>query len=580
VSHHSDLIGVFSVTVQPVELPQRGTVVWRRDCIAFSDTAVWTDRSGEIVVAGEVLLDNGTELRASLSWPESQDGEILAELYAVHGEDVGLKARGMFAVAIWDSRLQTLQLLRDSVGCRTMYYGIKGGVWWFATRLAALERTVLADEISIDAIRDYLSYSYVPGSQTMWSRIKEVRPGTMVSLPGGASYSYWEPEESDRNATATLDECALDLRKDLEDVVTSVLPSNGPVGVFLSGGLDSSLVTAIVSKHASGPVHTYSIQFGSKYANELHYSELVARHCHTQHHVIEVTPESVVKNLHETMAVLDDPIGDPLTVPNLLLGRRAAHDVETIFNGEGGDPCFGGPKNHAMLIHQLYTESDSLESAYLRSYRKCYTDLDRLLTRGATSEDTLLSPFLSGTGMKSYLNRLMHINVRLKGADHILTKVNNLTRRSHLLAQSPLFDRRIVEASFAVPPAMKLRGAEEKIILKKAVADLLPEAILTRPKSGMMVPVNAWTRRELRPFVDAVLRGRSEAGNTDFLRPPIFRAHGEAPFGNRAQIWQFLNQEPVWNWLYSSSNARQGLKIWMVLSLELWLRSHQGYREA
>ena len=138
----------------------------------------------------------------------------------------------------------------------------------------------------------------------MWRNIKEVRPGTMVSLPEGTAHHYWEPEESGRNAGATLEECAHDLRKDLEDAVTSVLPSNGPVGVFLSGGLDSSLVTAIVSKHASGPVHTYSIHFGPKYASELEFAEMVARHCHTHHHVLEVTPQSVVNSLAETMGVL------------------------------------------------------------------------------------------------------------------------------------------------------------------------------------------------------------------------------------------------------------------------------------
>ena len=238
-------------------------------------------------------------------------------------------------------------------------------------------------------------------------------------------------------------------------------------------------------------------------------------------------------------------------MPNLLLGQRASYDVETIFNGEGGDPCFGGPKNHAMFIHQLYRDDGSFEEAYLRSYRKCYTDLCQLLPDGAASgEGRLLSPFLGESGMKSYLNRLMHINVRLKGADHILTKVNNLTRRNRLLGQSPLFDRRIVEASFAVPPAMKLRGAEEKIVLKRAVADLLPEAILTRPKSGMMVPVNAWTRRELRPFVDAVLRGSSETRSRTF--PGASNLRG----ARRSTVWKSSADLAV-----SQSGARLELAI-------------------
>jgi asparagine synthase (glutamine-hydrolysing) len=231
-----------------------------------------------------------------------------------------------------------------------------------------------------------------------------------------------------------------------------------------------------------------------------------------------------------------------------------------ILNGEGGDPCFGGPKNTPMLLNELYGLEGSREAAYLRSYQKCYDDLPRLLTpdvqhalQEAPPQEVLLAPFLENRAMRHFLNRLMHINIRLKGADHILTKVNNLTAANDLLGRSPLFDRRIIAASLSVPPELKLEGAEEKAILKRAVADLLPEAIVSRPKSGMLVPVQAWFRRDLRRFATGMLLDR------------------------RARTRPYLNRDIVreWSEYRGSLWPRYGVKLWLLLSLEVWLRVHE-----
>ena len=219
---------------------------------------------------------------------------------------------------------------------------------------------------------------------------------------------------------------------------------------------------------------------------------MVASHCGTRHRVLELPVALIWKHLEESIAALDDPIGDPLTVPNFLLGRAAREVAGTILNGEGGDPVFGGPKNIPMLLHELYsgaTEEERID-AYFRSYQKCYDELSHLLTPEVQSElakeapqSTLLTPFLRDDApMRQYLNRLMQINVILKGADQIMTKVNNLTTANGLIGQSPLFDARITEAGFAVPAIYKLSGTQEKAVLKHAVADLLPEPILTRPE--------------------------------------------------------------------------------------------------
>ena len=563
---HNDFIGVFDPTGAP-DLPLgRSAERWRSACAVFGGAPVWQDSTGEITVSGEVVLDNAPELRQALGMPCDEDGRLLAEAFRRFGNRVGCAARGMFAVAIHDACSNTVHLLRDGVGARTMYWSEHQGTFWFATQLAKLATTPLRREISAAAVRDYLVFSYVPGVQTMWRDVQELRPGTLLSLPAKVSEQYWEPREDRRGESLSIEEHAAGIRDILEESVARAMPSGGePVGVFLSGGLDSSLITALVARHATGPVHTYSVHFGPEYANELEFSDAVAKHCGTQHHVLEVNPRDVIANLAETMAALDDPIGDPLTVPNLLLGRTAAEHCQVILNGEGGDPCFGGPKNHAMFLHRLYG-SESDEEAYLWSYRKCSSQLDHLLIKQpfhsgkATTEApvALLQPFFSQDGMTDFLNQLMHINVRLKGADHILTKVNNLTRANGLRGHSPLFDRRLVDASFAVPTRMKLSGIEEKLVLKRAVADLLPDEVVNRPKSGMMVPVNGWVRRELKPYVSSTLFGR------------------DGRFGKKrsARAWRYVEPSVVKTWLDASRNEGQGARLWMILSLELWLQAH------
>ena len=213
-----------------------------------------------------------------------------------------------------------------------------------------------------------------------------------------------------------------------------------------------------------------------------------------------------------------------------------------------------------MLLHELYGGAGDRVPAYLRSYQKCYDDLTDLLTPEAHEELSKLPPqeclfehYLSDeSGMSQYLNRLMRVNTLLKGADHILTKVSNLTAINGLVGRSPLFDRRIVEASFAIPPEFKQAGAVEKAILKRAVADLLPETILNRPKSGMLVPVQGWFRKDLRRMAKSLLLDR------------------------RARIKPYIRQSVVKEWLDYKGGLwpRHGVKLWLILTLEIWLREN------
>ncbi len=529
--------------------------------ISFPPHFSATSPNQKFIVSGDVWLANQKALRNEVSttcvsgWRDNfTDLDIIAHLWELHGEKTVEKLQGMFAFALWSSEQKSLLLIRDKVGARTLYYSTSPRECLIAPRSRSLAQK-LRPPIDPIAVRDFLCCAFVPGERTMWEGIREVRPGSIVELPDNKARAYWKLEEQISEPDESLEFHAQKLRAQLDEVIAEYLPHDEIVGCYLSGGLDSSLVAALAQKLHTRPVHTYSIHFGDETPNELEWSSLVASHCKTNHRIIEITPREMWDLHAEALSHLDDPIGDPLTVPNLILGRQAKQDVNVILNGEGGDPCFGGPKNQPMLLSNLYQNAvttDDLLSAYLASYQKCSPDLSRLLKPEiwAAVKDAPSVFMLQLQGEGSYLNRLMFINTQFKGADQILTKVSNLTRACGIEGRSPLFDQRVVELSLTIPPEYKLSGATEKAVLKAAVRDALPEAILARPKSGMMVPVQYWFRKLWQKEARALLLNR------------------------QARIREFLQMDLVEDWLNYRNDTwgRYGVKLWLLVSLELWLQ--------
>jgi asparagine synthase (glutamine-hydrolysing) len=516
----------------------------------------------EYGVVGDIWLSNSVRLLQQVGiepreW-RGTDQALVALLWERWGEDCLKYLEGVFGLAIWHQPSQRLWLVRDRVGGRTLYYTTMGSVCWIAPRLRTL-RPYHSTDLDLVALRDYLCCAFVPGERTLWQQVRELRPGTVLQLPDGQPQRYWQPQEQITHPQQSLAWHAQQLRSRLDQVVQEYLPTNESVGVYLSGGLDSSCITALAAKFHSHPVHTYSIHFGANCPNELDFSNLVAHHCQTQHHILEITPEQMWNTLPITMAQLDDPIGDPLTVPNYLLAQLAQETVKVILNGEGGDPCFGGPKNQPMLLNQLYGSPETnpnLVAAYLTSFKKCAPDLPKLFKPEIwDAVKTVPSVFEADLfSSAQYLNRLMGLNIKFKGADHILTKVNNLTRSAGLAGRSPLFDQRIVQMAMEIPPDYKLAGNQEKAVLKQAVADLLPKEIIQRPKSGMMVPVQFWFRHYWQRQTKALLLSKKSA------------------------IAPYLNQSLIRDWIEYRGDVwrRYGVKLWLLVSLEYWLLGANG----
>jgi len=486
---------------------------------------------------------------------------------------------GAFALA-WTTSDGALHLASDPVGHRSLYHApiADGGVVFASSLDGVLASGLVRRSLDAHAVPIYLTFAYVPGPRTLIENVRVLPAGhTLVLSAAGQALECYaplpvEPAESASGAGETSDdERRRALRRELEGAVARALPgsSSEPLGATLSGGIDSSLVLALARRQHRGPLHAYSVSFGAGHANELEWSSLVARHVGVQQHVIEITPERIERELDATVAALSEPNGDPLTVPNSLLFRCAAADTRVVLNGEGGDPCFGGPKNAPMLLAELLGDGAAAPDRYararryLRAHQKCYDDLPELLAPALQRElaagalEELVAGWLDDARRPSLLDRLLALNIAFKGAHHILPKVESLSLVAGVCPRSPLFDFGLVWHSFSIPARLKRAGAVEKYLLKESVRDLLPAAILDRPKSGMLVPVEAWFKGPLLPFARTrLLDGLDRFGLCE-------RRWLEALLDGRAP----------------GLRPRRGVKIWLLLTLESWLRQKLDGRD-
>ncbi len=463
---------------------------------------------------------------------------------------------GAFALA-WLDPGGALHLARDAIGERSLFYASTPEGLTFASTVRDLLAAGVPAYLDTGAVSAYLAYGYIPGRRTLVEGISELLPGEHVEVRDGELRRgrLWSgpPEDAAPDTDRRYSE---ELRGILERAVTRRLPDDGPVAVTLSGGIDSSLVLALAGRLHIGDVTAHSLSFGRTAPNELAYARLVALHCGVDHHIVDLSAKRVIEGFDASIGALSKPIGEPLTVANTLLFERTASSARVVLNGEGGDPCFGGPKNVPMLLREIYgpgaleQPEGHLERSYLRAHRKCFDELARAVDTPPGELEAELFDHLHDERWPTLVNRLTALNVTFKGAHHILAKVDHLSRASGAVARSPLFDRDVVDAALRMPAQLKLNGRVEKYVLKQAVEDIVPRLIRDRRKSGMRVPVEAWlTGRRFDRFArERILDGLAPRGlfRRDYLESLV--RPGEHP------------------------PPRRGAKIWLLLSLEAWLR--------
>jgi asparagine synthase (glutamine-hydrolysing) len=488
-----------------------------------------------------------------------------AELASVLNDPAKLATLdGNFGAALWDGR--RLTLLRDPFGVRTLYYAEHAGVFYFASELKQI-LAVPGFPVELDhvAIHKYLTFSFVPGEAVPIKGVRRLLPGRLGVFEDGrfTVTPYFELREDIDPALGERRTAVKLIRTRCREAVAKRLNVEPEVGLFLSGGLDSSGV-GVWLKEAGAKVRAFSLDFGT-HSVEKDQAQVVADKLGFPLTYVKVGGEDLAPVLMELVWKLDLPFGDPVTGPQFLLAKAARQaGLSCVFNGEGGDQLFGGWTSKPMISAQLYAGlygDDSREELYLKSYHRFYGLEDRLYTPEFQQQvgppgtrRALLEPYLNSHQASTFLNRIRLADVSLKGSQNILPRMDRTSQCWGLDVRTPLFDRALAEASFRLPPQMKLHGACEKYVLKLALQKHLPREIVWRRKYGMSVPITDWALGPLISVMGDLLSPVSLA-KRGLFRPEYvleLRAGQDVPGELRRR--------------------RIGERLWTLAMLEAWMR--------
>jgi asparagine synthase (glutamine-hydrolysing) len=561
------------------------------------------DRSAWIVFNGEIY--NYRELREELEGRGSRfrtqsDTEVILRAYEAYGPECVTRLRGMFAFAILDERARQVFLARDRVGIKPLVYHWDGRRLLFASELKGiLEAPDVPRELDLEALGEYLGYHYVAAPRTIFRAVRKLPPASTLtlSLDGGAPRvgRYWTLRFSPQ-ARVSESEWIEGLQGHLAQAVRSHMISDVPIGAFLSGGLDSSTVVALMAQASSAPVRTFSIGFAESDFDELAYARQVAARYGTDHYELVVKP-SALDVLPKLAWHFDEPFADSSAIPTYYVSKITREHVTVALSGDGGDENFAGYRRYARAqeLHKrldrgvlrlarpllrlaahvlpvgapgqayagLLGAGDFGRYHRLMTYERPET-LRHLLSadlRGAVAAPgpARFSRLASELGAPDYVSALQLIDVNTYLPEDILTKVDRASMAVSLESRVPLLDHVLMEYAATIPSTLKLRDGQGKHILKRAMASSLPGDILTRRKMGFGVPLGDWFRGELREMVRDVLLSRA-ARERGLFRPAgvarLIEAHDTGRRDYSARLWALVCLE-LWmgQWLDGRTSA-------------------------
>jgi asparagine synthase (glutamine-hydrolysing) len=509
--------------------------------ISNEDGRIQVIQNGEIYNYRE-LMD---ELRGhGHSFSTHSDTEVLVHLYEERGPAFVEALRGMFAIAIWDSRHRRLLLARDRFGIKPLYYRVANGTLSFASELKALLRQPgFSREIDPEALEAFLAFNSIPAPMTIFKEASKLPAGHTLVAEGGevtiTRYARPSPVPADEVRSEGDEALAEELRERLRDSVRAHLVSDVPVGVLLSGGIDSSALTALAAAESGYRVSTFSIGFEESSFDELAQARLVAERYGTDHHELVLRPDAV-DLLPRLVEAFDEPFGDSSALPTYLVSQLAADTVKVVLSGEGGDELFGGYYTYvadrlalrfgraAPLLRPLvellpsssakvsfdYKAKRFVRGAHLppverhHAWKEIFSrDAQRRLLREGPSSDPLdlYRARYAETDGAEELARLQDLDLGIYLVDDLLVKTDRASMAHSLETRVPFLDPVVGELALALETKQKVRGLSKKRLLRRAVTPLLPREIIHGRKQGFSIPVAAWLRGDLEPFARDVL---------------------------------------------------------------------------
>ncbi|MBI4343006.1 MAG: asparagine synthase (glutamine-hydrolyzing) [Candidatus Omnitrophica bacterium] len=580
----------------------------RLKIIDLSDAAAqpMVNEDGTIAVVFNGEIYNYRELRQELLRPgiacrTSSDTEVILRLYEAEGSRGVRRLEGMFALAIWDARTGCVLLARDRVGKKPLFYYATPALAAFASEIKALVcHPDVPAEVDAEALPAFFLYGYVPSPRTVYRGIRKLGPGELMTIQADGRItreSYWNlelPPEADARRAPSDAEAIARVRELMTAAVRRRMIADVPLGAFLSGGIDSTIVVGLMSQASRRPVRTFSIGFSSDPRfDETRYARLASTRFNTAHTEFVVEP-SAIELVERLVWHHDGPFADSSAIPTYLLAQLTRQHVTVALTGDGGDEVFAGylrfyaailceriPSPVRQAVHRLlgatperaahrslwrrvqkFAGSAALPFAerFTRWISVFYEDLPELVPGGLGTGvvQEALRPVhaaLEEAGGASPLSRLLALNLKTYLLDDLLVKMDRCTMAHGLEARSPFLDRELLEYAFSLPDAMKLRWGRTKVILRRAFADLVPPEILQRGKMGFGVPLQAWFARDLRDYLQDVLLGPEAR----------LRAHVDHAYVRR--LWD----------AHVRGEADHSHRLWTLLTFEVWLR--QGLRQ-
>jgi asparagine synthase (glutamine-hydrolysing) len=556
------------------------------------------DRSIVAMQNGE--LYNYREVRTELEkhghhFTTQTDTEIIPHLYEHYGDAFVERINGMFAIALWDSQKKRLILARDRFGEKPLYYGVFDGKLIYASEpKSILAHPSVKPELDLNALRHYLSFDYVPAPMSIYKGIYKLPAAHILIVENGEvkTKRYWNLDFHKNGNIPSIDQAATELKDLLSDAVRMRLVSDVPLGILLSGGIDSSSVAAFATQHATEKVKTFSIGFEEDSFDESKYARLVAKHLGTEHYEERLSAEKAGDLITEIGTWLDEPLSDGSLIPTYLLARFVRQHVTVALGGDGGDELFAGYPMyvaHKMaaaygaipsflrsrliepVVNALPVSTKNMSFDYKAKRFVRATHLDPVARHhtwfgsfSAEQQNELLQPdllrssnadiyqspreLLGLINTNNVIEQMQYLDINFYMAEDILTKVDRAAMAVSLETRAPFLDPRVGQFAASIPADYKLRGRKGKYILKKAVAGLLPSEILSRPKKGFGIPIAEWLKGRLNPLLN------------DKLAPK--RLYDQGIF--ESEYVQRLIKE------HESGKASHHKELWTLLVFQLW----------
>lgn len=560
--------------------------------MSSSDKKTWITYNGEVynfIKLREDLIKKGYKFKSNC------DTEVIIYLYKEYGEECVHFLRGMFAFAIWDMEKSQLFMARDRIGKKPFFYYYNGKTLLFASEIKSiLEDHTVQKNINYEAFYDYFKYLYVPDPKTIYQNIYKLEPGHTLtcSKEGIKKKEYWDISFKDVSQL-DFEDTSKELLSILDESVKLRMISDVPLGAFLSGGIDSSAIVALMAMQQDKPVKTCSIGFDSSRYDEIDFARIIAKKYNTEHYEFTVR-ENAEQILKKLVFCFDEPFADSSSVPTYFVSKLARQKVTVALSGDGGDENFAGYEKYYLddienrirskipkvirtsflpllsgLIspfnHEIFRKGvtllNTLKHGSDYGFYLTNTDFEDSLFHAAINDETkrsignydpfsVTSYYYNKADTDNHLSRILYTDLKTYLPGDILVKVDRMSMANSLEVRAPILDHKVIEFAASIPALFKYNRGDKKYILKKAFNEILPNEIMYRKKMGFSVPLADWLRSELKNMASNTLLGK-DAGINNFFNKDAIK-----------KIWD-MHQEEKRNY---------SVILWSLFMFELWFQ--------